>query len=527
MALARELDGLPLALATAGAYLDQVSTSFSGYLHLYRESWLKLQQTSPEVISYEDRALYSTWQLSFDHVKQQNELSAQLLRLWAYFDNEDIWFELLRHDDSNDPEWISQLTKDELSFNQAVRVLCNHGLAEADMSSEEGLESRGYRMHSCVHSWTIHVLNQEWDYGMASLALRCVGFHVPGDKSPKFWVTQRRLVQHAARCWHSISKGLVGEEGMEWALSSLGNLYANQGKLEEAEKMYQRALQGKEKAWGPEHTSTLVTVNNLGNLYADQGKLDEAEKMYQRALQGCEKAWGPEHTSTLDTVNNLGLLYADQGKLEEAEKMYQRALQGKEKAWGPEHTSTLDTVNNLGILYKNQGKLDEAEKMYQHALQGKEKAWGPEHTSTLDTVNNLGSLYANQGKLDEAEKMYQRALQGKEKVRGPEHTSTLDTVNNLGILYKNQGKLDEAEEMYQRALQGYEKALGPKLVSTYIPALNTAQNLADLYAGLGRTDEAIEMYSRALRGLELVLGGSSRKCKDIVATLAVLKVNQR
>ncbi|KAF1940516.1 hypothetical protein EJ02DRAFT_494611 [Clathrospora elynae] len=55
--------------------------------------------------------------------------------------------------------------------------------------------------------------------------------------------------------------------------------------------MYQRALQGKEKAWGPEHTSTLGTVNNLGNLYADLGRLDEAEMMFQRSLQGLEKAW--------------------------------------------------------------------------------------------------------------------------------------------------------------------------------------------------------------------------------------------
>jgi hypothetical protein len=35
---------------------------------------------------------------------------------------------------------------------------------------------------------------------------------------------------------------------------------------------------------GPEHTSTLKTVNNLGNLYAGQDKLGEAEKMYERAL---------------------------------------------------------------------------------------------------------------------------------------------------------------------------------------------------------------------------------------------------
>ena len=99
----------------------------------------------------------------------------------------------------------------------------------------------------------------------------------------------------------------------------------------------------------------------LGLLYADQGKLVEAEQMYQRALQGYEKAWAPDHTSTLDTVNNLGLLYADQGKLVEAEQMYQRVLQGKEKVWGPEHTSTLDRVNNLAILYADQGKLVEAE----------------------------------------------------------------------------------------------------------------------------------------------------------------------
>ena len=50
--------------------------------------------------------------------------------------------------------------------------------------------------------------------------------------------------------------------------------------------MYQRALDGKEKALGPEHTSTLNTVNNLDNLYKDQGKLAEAEKMYKRALNG-------------------------------------------------------------------------------------------------------------------------------------------------------------------------------------------------------------------------------------------------
>jgi len=150
--LAKELDGLPLALATAGAYLNQTAISFSDYLRIYKASWMNLLKMSPELSSYDDRTLYSTWQLSFDHVKQRNELSAKLLQLWAYFDNRDIWFELLQHAGSEDPEWIRELTKDELSFNGAVRVLSDHGLVEVDVSSQERIESRGYSIHGCVHS---------------------------------------------------------------------------------------------------------------------------------------------------------------------------------------------------------------------------------------------------------------------------------------------------------------------------------------------------------------------------------------
>ena len=243
--LAKELDGLPLALATAGAYLDQVAISLSDYFRLYKASWTKLQKTSPELSSYEDRTLYSTWQLSFDHVKQQNELSARLLHLWAYFNNQDLWLELLQHGDSEDPEWICELTQDELSFHGAVRVLSDHGLVEVDTSSQECVESRGYSIHGCVHSWIIHVLNQEWDYDLARLALKLIGSHIPEQEAVKWWLTQRRLLQHAARCSYIVLNGLVVDEGMAWACNKLGRLYAHQGKLDEAEKIYMRALQGK------------------------------------------------------------------------------------------------------------------------------------------------------------------------------------------------------------------------------------------------------------------------------------------
>src|SRR5882762_2713739 len=358
--LAQELDGLPLALVTAGAYLDQTAISFSDYLRLYKESWTRLLKTSPELNSYEDRTLYSTWQLSFDHVKRRNELSAKLLRLWAYFDNQDVWFELLQHGDSEDPEWIRELTKDELSFNEAVRVLSDHGLVEVDMSSQERIESKGYSIHGCVHSWTVYVLNQKWDYDLMKLALKFVGSHVLTEESAKWWLTQRRLLQHAARCSHAVLNCMVTDDGMEWALHRLGDLYADQGKLDEAEKMYQRALQGEEKAWGPDHTSTLDTVNNLGSLYKSQGKLDEAEKMYRRAQQGYEKALGPENVAryrpALNTIRNLGDLFATQGHLDEAKEMYSRARIGFQALQGPSSHVCQQLDLSIASLDPTQGK---------------------------------------------------------------------------------------------------------------------------------------------------------------------------
>ncbi|KAF4609460.1 hypothetical protein G7Y89_g15856 [Cudoniella acicularis] len=218
--LAEKLDGLPLALATAGAYLDQTAISFSDYLRLYKESWVRLQETSPELSSYEDRTLYSTWQVSFGYVEQRNALSARLLRLWAYFDNQDLWFELLRHDVSEDQDWVRELTKDELSFHDAMRVLSDHGLAGVDTSSQELVESKGYSIHGCVHSWAINFLNQEWDYDLARLAVKLVGLHVPGEQAVRPWLTQRRLLQHAAR-WQDgrgradVPAGATGQrEGM-------------------------------------------------------------------------------------------------------------------------------------------------------------------------------------------------------------------------------------------------------------------------------------------------------------------------
>ena len=52
---------------------------------------------------------------------------------------------------------------------------------------------------------------------------------------------------------------------------------------------------------GVDDPITLISVNNLGGLLMQQGKLEEAEPLCRRALEGSERVFGVEHCNTLNT----------------------------------------------------------------------------------------------------------------------------------------------------------------------------------------------------------------------------------
>ncbi|CAF9921052.1 MAG: hypothetical protein ALECFALPRED_001699 [Alectoria fallacina] len=189
---------------------------------------------------------------------------------------------------------------------------------------------------------------------------------------------------------------------------------------QDEEKKLRIQLRERQTELGPEHPDTLTSMADLGSIYEEQGKLADAETMYQRALEGYEETYNPDHNLTLNVVRNLGIVFEKQGKLADAETMYQRALEGYEKTYSPDHNLTLNIVRNLGIVYEKQGKLADAETMYQRALEGYEETYSPDHNLTLNVARNLGIVYEKQGKLAEAKALNQRALNGYENILGPD-----------------------------------------------------------------------------------------------------------
>jgi len=220
----------------------------------------------------------------------------------AYLGNQDLWYELFQAGTDAEPVWWSEITKNKARFDYAMSKLHDYSLVE--------IRLEGYSLHACVHDWTLEFLNRSFDDDkLYRLAVRCIGRSVQWDTKTDYWVGNRRLLQHVQRFKHDRIKDLMDWSNTEITdLCYIAHLCGQFNMNTEAEIMHLRALQGYEKAWGAEHTSTLGTVNNLGLLYADQGKMTEAEAMYVRALQGYENAVGADHPRTRVIARNLNAL---------------------------------------------------------------------------------------------------------------------------------------------------------------------------------------------------------------------------
>jgi tetratricopeptide (TPR) repeat protein len=83
--------------------------------------------------------------------------------------------------------------------------------------------------------------------------------------------------------------------------------------------------QAEEQALGPEHVELAYPLTNLASLYFEQGKYQQAEPLYQRAVRIFEQELGLEHVMVAYPLNGLADLYTEQEHYDQVELCYERA----------------------------------------------------------------------------------------------------------------------------------------------------------------------------------------------------------
>ena len=187
-------------------------------------------------------------------------------------------------------------------------------------------------------------------------------------------------------------------------LRNLAVCYIRQDKFTEAEPLLLQSLELFKHIPDDQRTFTQLNhMNTLGHIYFRQGRLAEAEAVFQQALTGDRLVLGLEHESTLRTLRNLRVCYQSQGRFAEAEPLLLQALESfKQNPNNQKTIAELDCMNDLGCTYIELGRLAEAEATFQQALTGYRLVLGSEHESTLRTLRNLRVCYKKQGTLVEA-----------------------------------------------------------------------------------------------------------------------------
>ena len=167
----------------------------------------------------------------------------------------------------------------------------------------------------------------------------------------------------------------------------------NEGKLEEAERLYREILKIE---------PTLFEIhNNLGVISCKTNRPEEAEASYKKAIE-----LNPSYAAA---YFNLGDLLSGLKRFDEAKIKYKIAIKLK--------PNFIEAHNNLGNIQKELGKLDEAENSYKKAIEFK-----PDYEAAH---YNLGNLLIKLSRFEEAEASYKKAIEIK-----PDY---VEARYNLGI----------------------------------------------------------------------------------------------
>jgi tetratricopeptide (TPR) repeat protein len=304
--ISRAMDGLPLALDQAGAYIEETGCSLSDYRHLYdtRQAYL-LTRRGRLATDHKD-AVSTTWSLSFENIQHSSPAAADLLRLLAFLDPDVIQEEIVTKGAASLGSLLQAVAIDPIKLDEAIGALRTYSLVRRN-------PNRTLTIHRLVQAVLKHSLNKSTQRRWAERAVRAVNLAFP-EVDYSTWVQCQQYLPHTQACALLIEEWNMTFPEAAALLMQAGEYLQQRAEYEQAEPLYQRALSISEKVEGPEHPSTASTLHQLAWLYQQQGKYEQAEPLYERALAIMEKTPGSHHPDTTIVRENYASLLKDMKK---------------------------------------------------------------------------------------------------------------------------------------------------------------------------------------------------------------------
>jgi tetratricopeptide (TPR) repeat protein len=354
-ALSTLVDGLPLAIDQAAAFIEEKPSTFEEYQNLYQSERKELLRRRGK-LAKDHPSVTVTFSLAFQKVADDDPVAADLLRVCAFLEADSISEEIFSKGAKELGEALSSIAGSHLGLSDSIEEAARFSLLRRHP------EARTLSLHRLAQAVLRDEMDDDARRVWAERAVRAVNEVFPVVKYPN-WPSCDRLIRHAQAL-----APLIDDYGFDFPeaarlLYRAGDYLDERAQYEEAEPLYVRALAIREKALGAEHPYVAKSLNNLALLYDNQGKYAEAEPLFVRALAIREKVLRAEHPDVANSLYCFAWHHGQQKKYAEAEPLYQRALSIYENTLGPEHPLVVSLLGHYASSLRAMNKNAEAENL--------------------------------------------------------------------------------------------------------------------------------------------------------------------
>jgi hypothetical protein len=254
--LVAELDGLPLALDQAGAYIEETGSNLSGYLELYRIRRKDLLGRRSKLRTDHPEPVATTWSLSFQQVELQSPAAADLLRLCALLDPESIPEGILTEGAAVLGPQLKAAAADAFALNEAMEVLRTFSLIRRNA------ETRTLNIHRLVQVVLQDAMDKKTQKLWAARAVRAVEACFP-DATFATWPRCQQYLTHALACAVLIAQYNLTFPEAAGLLARVGHYVREHASYAQAELLFQQALALEEHRVDSEDSYIGVILNEL------------------------------------------------------------------------------------------------------------------------------------------------------------------------------------------------------------------------------------------------------------------------
>lgn len=288
--------------------------------------------------------------------------------------------------------------------------------------------------------------------------------------------------------------------------NNIGDIATRLDSFQEAEEMYQLALNDRKEAFGEDSAPVEETINNIGHCKLAQGKTREALEVFTENLERCKRIYGGEdNLGVARTLNNISICQSSLGNYSEALKAEEQTMEIYSHFYKNDNEAMAIGENNIGLCHFYMGHYKDAIAAYDKALKILGNVYDGNNSpdQALFQMNKAMCL-SSLGDYNNAILVHQEALKNAEQLYGDDHSTIALILSNLAICQYNTGRYVEAKISSSRATDLFEKTYGDSMqLASSMQTLGTCMIATDEY------DKGVAMLNDSLRMIRKLYPGDN------------------